>query len=65
MTKSFDLYGETMSLINSSKMTPEEIAEKAGLKSRWLRCVIKGEIKDPGALKLQRVYDSLNKSHAK
>ena len=51
-----DWIDETKYLVKRSGLSIDEIANEAGVKVRWLYLVMSGEVKDPGAGKLYKVW---------
>lgn len=54
-----NLYKDTLSLIEKSKLTKKQIAETSGVSYRWLFNLMTGEKPDLSVAKVQRVHDVL------
>ena len=55
-----NLLSETVDLVKASPLSLREIAEKAGVKPRWLAYVVAGKYTDPGVNKILRLRQALS-----
>lgn len=54
-----DLYTQTVELAKTTKLTPKEICINLQVTERWFYKFISGEIKNPGVIHVQNLFNLL------
>ncbi len=57
----FNLYKQTVKLLNKTKTPIAEVARQTGLGERWVHMVKRDEIGGPSVKSIQKIYDYLSK----
>lgn len=57
-----DLYTKTVELAKTTTLSPKEISTNLKLTERWFYKFISGEIKNPGVIHVQNLFNLLSKN---